>query len=329
MDRPVVEVRQPGRRPLHVIVDDQLEVGRVGTDLLLADPGVSRRHARLEIDDEGRISVIDLGSTNGTLVNGAKVSGATPVGPGDVVEVGGTTLLVVDTCATVPPAPVEEPDVDLKATVVGAGFWRTGPVGEVALDPRESSIISLVSSVDRDRGPGAAIGGDGDTITIVFSDIESSTEQALRLGDGRWFDLLEIHHSIVRNNLLRHGGTEVKNQGDGFMLTFTSARRAVQFCIDVQQALTRWSDEHPDEAVRIRVGVHTGEALVGAGGDLFGKHIIVAARIANLADGGEILASHVVREITSNRGDLEFGEGRSVSLKGIEGTYEVHPVIWR
>ncbi len=330
MDGAVVEVRQPGRRPLHVLLDDQLEVGRVCDGLLLADPGVSRRHARLEITD-GQVTVIDLGSTNGTLVNGTKVSDATPLGPGDVVEVGETTLSLIDDWCPPAAAPVdeEEEEFDPTATVVGGAQWRTGAFAEPTLNPSSSTIEQLAAVVGSEPGAGPRIGGDGDTITIVFSDIESSTEQALRLGDGRWFDLLEIHHSIVRNNLLRHGGTEVKNQGDGFMLTFTSARRAVQFSMDVQQALTRWSDEHPDEAVRIRIGVHTGEALLGPNGDLFGKHIIVAARIANLAEGGEILASHVVQEITSNRGDLEFGEGRMVALKGIDGTYEVFPVSWR
>jgi adenylate cyclase len=170
--------------------------------------------------------------------------------------------------------------------------------------------------------------GDGDTITIVFSDIESSTEQALRLGDARWFDVLGTHNRIVRTNLRHFGGREIKSQGDGFMLTFNSARKAVQFCVAVQQELEKWDRDNPDDAVRIRIGAHTGEAIVDDDGDLFGKHIIVAARIANLADGAEILVSHVVKEITSSRGDLEFGPGRSVDLKGIEEAYKVHQVLW-
>lgn len=226
--------------------------------------------------------------------------------------------------------------VDPRATVAGMGvpglarLARTPP--PVAPDPRTSSIArvaALLEAAQAERPPLAPDGGDGDTITICFSDIESSTEAALRLGDGRWFDLLAIHDGIVRNNLLRHGGTEIKSQGDGFMLTFPSARRGVLFAIDVQRAMARWSEDHPDEAVRIRMGLHTGEALVSAGGDLFGKHVIVAARVANLADGGEVLVSHLVREITSNRGDLDYGEGRLVTLKGIDGAYEVFPVDWR
>jgi class 3 adenylate cyclase len=148
------------------------------------------------------------------------------------------------------------------------------------------------------------------------------------MGDGRWYDVLAIHNSIVRSNLLRARGTEIKSQGDGFMLSFPSARRGLQFAVDVQRAMTRWANDHPDEGVRIRMGLHTGEALISADGDLFGKHVIVAARVANLADGGEILVSGVTREIASNRSDFTFDEGRTVSLKGIDGPYTVYALDW-
>ena len=64
-------------------------------------------------------------------------------------------------------------------------------------------------------------------------------------------------------------------------------------------------------------------------GDLFGKHIIIAARVANLAEGGQILASGVVREIASSRGDIDFGPAQKVELKGIEDEYTVHDVVWQ
>ncbi|MEL7209044.1 MAG: adenylate/guanylate cyclase domain-containing protein, partial [Actinomycetota bacterium] len=169
---------------------------------------------------------------------------------------------------------------------------------------------------------------DGDTVTVVFSDIESSTEQALRLGDERWFEVLSGHNDLVRSQLRRFGGSEIKAQGDGFMLTFPSARRAVRFAMAVQTDLED-GDLGGDDGIRIRIGLHTGEAIVDDVGDLFGKHIIVAARVANEAQGGEILVSSVVREIVSSRGDIDFGPERSVALKGISDDYVVHPVTWR
>ena len=132
----------------------------------------------------------------------------------------------------------------------------------------------------------------------------------------RWFDVLGIHNDIVRRNVATFGGKEIKSQGDGFMLTFPSARKAVQACISVQQELGVLAHRSPDVAVRIRIGLHTGEAIVDDEGDLFGKHIIIAARVANLADGGQILASRVVREIASSRGDLDFGPGREGRAQG-------------
>ena len=139
--------------------------------------------------------------------------------------------------------------------------------------------------------------------------------------------MLGAHNGIVRDRLSQFGGTEIKAQGDGFMLTFPSARRAVQFAVDVQQGLEA-HDWDSDEGVRVRIGMHTGEAIVDDDGDLFGRHIIVAARVANEAEGGEILVSPVVREIVAGREDITFDEPRKVKLKGITDDYEVHPVVW-
>jgi adenylate cyclase len=80
-------------------------------------------------------------------------------------------------------------------------------------------------------------------------------------------------------------------------------------------------------SVRIRVGVHTGE-VIAEGGDIFGRHVMLAARVAGHAHGGEILVSSLVREIASARGDLQFGEPRTVELKGLEGEHGVFPLVW-
>ena len=111
------------------------------------------------------------------------------------------------------------------------------------------------------------------------------------------------------------------------MLTFPSARRAVRCMTAVQAALAEHGREHPDSAVLIRVGIHTGEAITAADGDLFGTHVVLAARIANEAVGGEILVSALVREIISPRREFGFGDAREAELKGLEGRHLMYPIL--
>lgn len=91
----LIEVRQPGRRPLVVLVRDDLELGRECDGLVLADTTASRRHARIELVD-GALRVSDLDSHNGTLVNGEPIVGSTPFGAGDVVSIGATDVVLFE-----------------------------------------------------------------------------------------------------------------------------------------------------------------------------------------------------------------------------------------
>ncbi len=111
------------------------------------------------------------------------------------------------------------------------------------------------------------------------------------------------------------------------MLTFPGARRALRCVIAVQQELAEAESLDEDGSVRIRVGVHTGE-VIAEGDDIFGRHVMIAARVASQAMGREILVSSLVHEIASARGDLAFGEPRLVAHKGIEGDHLVYPLLW-
>ena len=139
--------------------------------------------------------------------------------------------------------------------------------------------------------------------------------------------VLNRHNEIVRRNVRQWQGREIKNQGDGFMLTFPGARRALRCMMAVQQELTDAEERDEAGSVRVRVGVHTGE-VIAAGDDIFGRHVMMAARVAGQAHGREILVSALVHEIASARGDLRFGEPRLVGLKGIEGDHLVYPLEW-
>ena len=80
--------------------------------------------------------------------------------------------------------------------------------------------------------------------------------------------------------------------------------------------------------ILVRIGLHTGE-VIKEGDDFFGKHVNLAARIAGQATGGEILVSSLLKELTASGGDIEFGEGREVELKGLSGGHRVFLVSWQ
>ena len=133
---------------------------------------------------------------------------------------------------------------------------------------------------------------------------------------------------MVSAHVEGHRGRIVKNQGDGYMMCFRSARAALLSSMGIQQDLARRVETDPDRAIRVRMGLHTGEVLVGDDGDLFGKHVVVAARIGSLAEGGEILVSSLVRQIAEARGDLPFAAPREVQLRGIAGVEMVSSLEW-
>ncbi len=189
-----------------------------------------------------------------------------------------------------------------------------------------TSVDELASVVSAERPSlGSAAAPDG-TVTILFSDIEGSTVVNERLGDLRWLELLRVHHAVVREQIQAHGGFEVKTHGDGFMVAFSSARRAVECACAIQHAIDREFGGHPEAPVRVRIGLHTGEAIK-QGSDFYGKNIVVAARIADSARGGEILTSAVVKQLTESAGDLEFVQERDLELVGLVGTHRVYRVV--
>ncbi len=188
-----------------------------------------------------------------------------------------------------------------------------------------TSVHAMASSVGSERPslrPATAPDG---TVTILFTDIEGSTRLNERLGDVQWLELLRAHHVIVRELVHQHGGFEVKAQGDGFMIAFPSARRAVQCACAIQEAIDSQLGDHADTPIRLRIGLHTGEAIREES-DFYGKNIVLAARIAGRARGGEILASSVVKELTESAGDLHFENERELELDGLAGTHTVYRV---
>jgi class 3 adenylate cyclase len=191
----------------------------------------------------------------------------------------------------------------------------------------QTSIDAVVESVEQTRPDLTRAAAPDGTVTILFSDIEDSTVLTEKLGDHRWLELLSSHNLIVRKHLVEHGGYEVKSQGDGFMLAFASARKAIHCAIGIQRALAEHRQNRPDEALKVRIGLHTGETM-HAEEDFFGKNVILAARIAACARGDEILVSALLRELVASTGEFEFDNERELELKGLSGRYRVAAVPW-
>jgi adenylate cyclase len=184
-------------------------------------------------------------------------------------------------------------------------------------------IVAWVEAEQPDLRRASAPDG---TVTLMFSDIEGSSRLNERLGDQRWLELLAAHNTIVRAQVDEHGGYEVKSQGDGFMLAFPTARQAVACAIDVQRALLRRAATG-DFPISVRIGMHTGEAIHRQG-DFFGRSVILAARIADHAHGGEILLSALTRELVAERGDIPVHDAGEAEFKGLDGHHRLYRVAW-
>jgi class 3 adenylate cyclase len=200
----------------------------------------------------------------------------------------------------------------------------TPPLGEPA--DEATSVDEVASAVGAERPslrPAAAPDG---TVTMLFTDIEGSTVMNERLGDVRWLELLRLHNALVREQVHEHGGYEVKSRGDGFMIAFPSARRAVQCARAIQREIDARLGEHPDGPLTLRIGLHTGEALRDDA-DFYGKNVVLAARIADQAHGREILVSAVVKQLTESAGDVQFDNERELELDGLAGTHTVYRVV--
>jgi len=124
----------------------------------------------------------------------------------------------------------------------------------------------------------------------LFTDIEGSTALLRRLGDSDYGRVLADHRALIRAALAAHGGKGVDTQGDAFFAVFSSPTACVAAVIEMQRALEAraWPG---GEHVRVRMGVHTGEAATTATGDLVGLHVHRAARVGAVAHGGQVLLS--------------------------------------
>jgi class 3 adenylate cyclase len=134
--------------------------------------------------------------------------------------------------------------------------------------------------------------------------------------------VIRRHNALVRKAVAEHGGFEVKALGDGFMLVFPSATRALRCAREIRERVAAEPPLRDGTRVRVRIGVHTGEPIA-EDGDFYGSQVNLAARVAGQADGGQILVSDLTRRLVAHDAELRFGEEREVELKGFAGRQRV------
>jgi len=150
--------------------------------------------------------------------------------------------------------------------------------------------------------------------TVLFTDIVSSTERAAAMGDQRWRALLEAHHGIIRRELERYRGREIDTAGDGFLAGFDGPAGAVR-CAAASAGAVRGL------GLQIRAGVHTGEVEM-MGANVGGIAVHIGARVAALAQPGEVLVSGTVKDLVAGSG-IEFEERGIQVLKGVPGEWRI------
>lgn len=166
------------------------------------------------------------------------------------------------------------------------------------------------------------------TVTILFTDLAESTTLFQALGDQRARELMRNHDRLIRRWIADSGGYEVKNTGDGFMVVFPSARRALECTIGIQRELETSARESPAPALRVRMGLNAGEALQEEQ-DFFGTAVILAARVMAKAQAGQILVSELFRRLVGTTASVAFVDRGQHELPGFEEPQRLYEVDWR
>jgi class 3 adenylate cyclase len=153
--------------------------------------------------------------------------------------------------------------------------------------------------------------------TLLFTDIVGSTAKAAELGDEKWRELLERHHSVVRRELTRFRGRELDTAGDGFFAAFDGPARAIRCASSIAETVA-------ELGIEVRAGLHTGECEL-LDGKVAGIAVSIGARVAAQASPGEVLVSQTVKDLVAGSG-LTFDDRGTQELRGVPGEWRLYAV---
>jgi len=201
--------------------------------------------------------------------------------------------------------------------------------GDVATDVIPVDLSAIEAFLGRVSDPkpsrsGEAIAVDSAFRAVMFTDIVDSTGMTARLGDVRAVEMVRAHDNIVRRALNESCGREVTHTGDGIMACFDDIPSAVVCACSIQNALATFNRSN-SEQMNVRIGIHAGEPIEDSN-DLFGATVQTAARVCQMATGGSVIVSDVVRNSMAAKFKvIELGAQR---LKGLPEPIRLFKVIW-
>lgn len=178
----------------------------------------------------------------------------------------------------------------------------------------------VTAEIERFLGSGASLAravDDRVLASVLFTDLVDSTPTAARVGDQRWLELLDEHDRLAAEMVNEFRGRVVKSTGDGLLATFDGPARAVNCARSIGAAVRRLGLE-------IRAGIHAGEIEL-RGDDVGGIAVHVAARVMGQADGGEVVVSRTIKDLTAGSG-LQFRDRGTHELKGIPEPWQLYAV---
>jgi class 3 adenylate cyclase len=187
-----------------------------------------------------------------------------------------------------------------------------------SIDVIASALEPVMPTVERMSSPDGAI-------TLMLSDIADADAAAERLGQERWERVLGDHHLLVERLVSQHDGDIVKFERDGFLASFNSAHAGLHAGVDLQRTFTGVGQD--GQSLSLRVGLHSGFVIANPE-QLLGRNVVLAARIAAQAKGGEILVSSTLKEYTETDPSFRFELRGDHHFKGLLGEHTLYSVPW-
>lgn len=278
----------------------------------LMDMTVSRRHMQISWDAEKKcFHAKDLGSTHGVVIDGTRLEGEVILTDGVCFSAGRVNLMYTSG--------------DIRDRKEAISFLEN--------QRSELATLNFTASGVQEMGAGAGLsprrrleefrkwaGASKTTLAIVFTDIVSSTQLNSQLGNEAMDAKRRAHFARVRNLLINHRGYEIKSNGDGFMLAFRAAIRAVDFAVDLCR-------DPGDPGLKVRVGAHIGPVVVEEE-DVQGAAVSYAARLVDLKTQGCIWVSseikgHLDQEKAARHAQLVWEHHPGMELKGFIGPQDL------